>query len=223
MNLKIIHIKSENNNAFSLVLEKPKNFQFYPGQYLDIKLPVKDSNGTTRAFTISSSPTEKFLMITSKKGISEYKKFMENLKSGDVVKTSHPAGTFTLDESTPAVFICGGIGITPFRSMLRWVVDEKINTPIILIYSNSDNNFLFKKELNFWQKQLSNLIIHYIITTNSGRLDQESFFKLYPKPYPLNPIYYLAGSHEFVDGFEKILISAGIDETNIRYDRFDGY
>src|SRR3989338_3017940 len=122
MNLKILQTKSENNNVFSLVLEKPKDFQFYAGQYLDIELPVNDKFGSTRAFTISSSPSEKFLMVTPKKGVSEYKKFIENLKSGGTIKTSHPAGTFTLDEFTPAIFICGGIGITPFRSMLRWAV-----------------------------------------------------------------------------------------------------
>lgn len=215
MILKILEKRIETDQVFSLILEKPATLHFYPGQYLDVE--------NTRSFTISSSPTEDFLMITTKTGFSTFKKALENLKTGDTIITSHPAGTFTLDESTPAVFIAGGIGITPFRSMIKYAVDQKIPTKITLIYSNSDSNFLFKKELNIWQKQLTDLTIHYIVTSQSGCLDQERLLKLNPKSYPLNPIYYLAGPPKMVDSFENLLTGLGIDEVNIRYDRFDGY
>lgn len=221
MLLKVLEKKSETKNAFSLILEKPKNFNFYPGQYLDVELPVNDPNGNTRAFTISSSPTEDFLMISPKKGFSKFKKALEKLKSGDSTTTSHPVGTFTLDESSPAVFIAGGIGITPFRSIIKYAFDQKLTTPITLFYSNSDDNFPFKKDLAEWQKQLPNLTIHYIVTSLDGRLT-----KLPPFPsgahYQL-PIYYLAGPPKMVDDFAKMLLDSGVDETNIRYDRFDGY
>lgn len=217
MNLKLKKIKNA-QGCFSLIFEKPAGFSFYPGQYLDIKLRVNDPNGDTRAFTVSSSPTEEFLMVTPKKGTSPFKKFMEQLKSGDTIESSHPAGTFTLDESSTAVFIAGGIGITPFRSIIKYAVDQKLKTPITLIYSNSDENFLFKDELDNWQKINHKLKIIYHNSTLLGRLKH-----LYPKPQTLNPTYYLAGSHGFVNDTAKILIDSGIDETNIRYDRFDGY
>src|SRR5688572_14308982 len=136
MILKVADRKIESEKYFSLVLEKPDDFQYYPGQYLDIELDVKDKFGKTRAFTISSSPTENFLMITIKKGLTPFKKKLETLKKGDILLASHPAGTFTLDESEKAVFLAGGVGITPFRSMLRYVKDQRISTKIILIYSN---------------------------------------------------------------------------------------
>ena len=222
MILKIKNKKIENRNCFSLILEKPVGFNFYPGQYLDIKLPVANPNGDTksgdtRAFTISSSPTEDFLMVTPKKGISPFKKFMENLKAGDTVESSHPAGTFTLDESSPAVFLAGGIGITPFRSIIKYCVDEQISTLMTLIYSNSDENFLFKEELENWQQYLPNLTIIYHNSSQNGHLTH-----LPPTTYHL-PIYYLAGSHSFVNNMAQMLIDSGVDETNIRYDRFDGY
>ncbi len=217
MILKVIK-KSETKNISSLILEKPKGFHFYAGQYLDIELPVNDPNDDTRAFTISSSPTEDFLMITTKKGISKFKKYLESLKEEDIIESSHPAGTFILDESSPAVFLAGGIGITPFRSMIKYAVDQKISTAITLIYSNSDNNFLFKKELDAWQKAYPKLKIIYHNSSKNGRLQN-----LNPKPQTLNPIYYLAGSHSFVNNMAQILIDSGVDETNIRYDRFDGY
>lgn len=218
MNLKVLEKKQETNNILSLILEKPKNFRFYAGQYLDIELPVEDKFGKTRAFTISSSPSEDFLMITPKKGISPFKKFIEQLKPGDQINTSHPAGTFTLDESSAAVFIAGGIGSTPFRSIIKYVLDNKISAHITLIYSNSDDNFPFKDELDEWQKQLLNLEIIYINTNKTGRLKTLDSQYLIP-----NTIYYLAGSHGFVDNLEDILLKMGIDPTNIRTDRFDGY
>lgn len=220
MILKVIKNKKLGNNYFSLIIEKPKGFNFYPGQYLDIELPVEDKFGNTRAFTISSSPTEDFLIITPKKGKTSFKKFMEKIKAGDTITSSHPAGTFTLDESSPAVFIAGGIGITPFRSMIKYVLDKKIPTPIILIFS-ANNFFPFKEELDLWQNQLTSLNIYYLDTSKEGRLDRNKLLKTINN-IP-NTIYYLAGSHSLVDNLENILLNLKVDQTNIRTDRFDGY
>lgn len=214
-------LSSRNKNCFSLILEKPDNFTFYPGQYLDIKLPVSDPDGDTRAFTISSSPTEDFLMITPKKGLSPFKKFMEELKAGDEIESSHPAGTFTLDETEPAVFIAGGIGIIPFRSIIKYAVDNQLKTSMTLIYSNSDEDYPFKEELERWKDDLSKLTIIYHNSSQNGRLDNTKVPTAVGKT--VNTIYYLAGSHSFVNSMEKILLDSGVDQTNIRYDRFDGY
>lgn len=212
MKLKVKQIKKAGQSYISFVFEKPKGFKFYSGQYLDINL-----NGDSRTFTISSSPSEDYLMITTKKGFSDFKKKLFGLEVGDIVNTSHPAGTFTLDESTPAVFLAGGIGITPYRSMIKYVLDQKIPTPMTLIYSNSDNDFLFKKEVDEWKQSLVDLNLIYHNSSQNGHLTN-----LPPTIYHL-PIYYLAGPPSFVDDIEKILLGLGIDETNIRYDRFDGY
>ena len=217
MNLKVKDKKIVTKNVFSLIFEKPKDFNFYAGQYLDYQLPIKDPLGDTRPFTISASPTEPFLMLSTKKGFSVFKKALYKLKAGDQIQTSHPAGTFILDESSSAVFIAGGIGITPFRSIIKYSLDQKISTPMTLIYSNSDDNFLFKKELESWKQNLPNLTIIYYNSTKNGRLIQ-----LPATSYQL-PIYYLAGSHSFVNNMAQILIESGVDETSIRYDRFDGY
>ena len=224
MLLKILNKKRETINVFSLILEKPENFSFYPGQYLDIELPVNDPLGNTRAFTISSSPSEDFLMITTKKGISQFKKTLYKLKAGDKISASHPAGTFILDETESAVFLAGGIGITPFRSIIKYALDQKLSTPITLLYSNSDNNFLFKKELNQWQKLYPKesfahpkLKIHYVVTDKDGRLTSAKLRSI------VNSIYYLAGPPKMVDDFESMLLNLRVDPTNIRTDRFDGY
>ncbi len=225
MLLKIKDIKKYFDKYLCLILERPQDlpagrqgFHFYAGQYLDIKLPVKDPSGDTRAFTISSSPTEDFLMVTPKKGISPFKKFVEKLQVGDKIESSHPAGTFILDETENAVFIAGGVGITPFRSIIKYVADNELQTSITLIYSNSDNNFLFKEELEGWKSNLPNLTIIYYNSSQNGRLNSLNTKYLIP-----NTIYYLAGSHSFVNAVALMLIESGIEEINIRYDRFDGY
>ncbi len=223
MKFKILQKKKDANKTFSLILEKPKDFRFYPGQYLDVELPVNDPLGKTRIFSISSSPSEDFIMLTYKTGISIYKKKLQSLKRGDIISSSHPAGTIVLDDSSPAVLIPGGIGIAPHRSMIKWAVDGKLNLPIILIYSNSDPDFIFKKELDIWQKQYPKLTIHYVITSKVGHLNETKVKQLYPIPYTLYPIFYLAGPPAMVDDFEEILLKLGIDDTSIRTDRFDGY
>lgn len=221
MKLTVKKIKKEAEDSFSIIFDKPKNFQFYPGQYLDMELPVEDPRSQTRIMSISSSPSEDFLMITYIEGISPYKIAMQNLRPGDIVESSHPAGTVVIDDSSPLVFLAGGVGIAPHRSMIKWAVDQKLDLPITLIYSNSGPDFIFKKELDQWQKQFNNLTIYYVVTSKDGRLSDA---KLATAVGSLaNKIFYLAGSPGMVDDFENVLLKMGIDSTNIRTDRFDGY
>ncbi len=212
MLLTVKQTKNESGNAFSIIFEKPKAFNFYPGQYIELD---------DKCFTLASSPTEAFLMMTTRPGISGFKKHLKRIRTGEIIQSSHPAGTFTIDEADPAIFIAGGVGITPFRSMIKWAVDRKLHLPITLIYSNSDSDFIFKEELDKWQSELPNLTIHYINTVKEGRLDQEKLQRLITHHSSL--IYYLAGPPSMVDDFEEILLNMEIDSTNIRTDRFDGY
>lgn len=221
MILKVIQKKKEITGVFSLIFEKPENFQSYPGQYLDYELPIEDPYGNTRAFTISASPTEDFLMLSTRHGHTPFKKYLEKMKAGDVIKASHPVGTFILDETSPSVFIAGGIGITPFRSMIKYCFDQNIQTFITLFYCNSDENFVFKDSLEEWRQKLPNLKIIYINTTKQGYLSvktiKNSVFNIQ------NSIFYLAGPPKMVDSFEKMLVKNKVDKINIRYDHFDGY
>src|SRR3989344_2828440 len=133
MQLEIKAIKKEAGGVFSLLFSKPENFIFYPGQYLDIG----------RILSISSSPTEDFVMLTYKTGISSFKKMLEKVKIGDLFSSSHPAGTVVMDNSSPIVMIAGGIGITPHRYMITskdgHLTKEKlrsiINFPLSIINS----------------------------------------------------------------------------------------
>lgn len=219
MNLQVLQNRSDGDDYFSLILEKPVGFNFYPGQYLDIKLPAGQDN--IKTFTISTSPTENYLMITARKGISKFKKIMQNLSAGDNIVVTHPIGTFILDESQKNIFIAGGIGITPFRSMIKYAVDQNIRQNLTLMYLNSSDNFLFKDTLDDLQKNLPNLNIIYRQTRLQGRPNAEELKALVRGND--EAIYYLAGPTEMVENFEKILLNLGMDNVNIRTDRFDGY
>lgn len=223
MLLKLLKTQKDTKDVLSLIFEKPVGFNFYPGQYLDVELPVADSLGKTRIFSVSSSPSENFLMLTFKTGVTPYKKKLQTLKAGDIISSSHPAGTVVMDDSSAAVMLSGGIGIAPHRSMIKWTLDKNLDLPITLIYSNSDDEFIFKKELDSWQKQYLKLTIHYIATEKEGRLNTEKLKNILPTTNYQLPIYYLAGPPAMVDDFENILLDLDVDSINIRTDRFDGY
>ncbi len=230
MYLTVENILEEGSKYLTIYLKKPKNFNFYPGQYIDIELSLNpvDPRNNVRAFTITSSPTEKHLMITFKKGISRYKKYLESIRVNDQIKVSHPAGTFILDDSTPAVFIAGGIGITPFRSMLKYAVDLNLKTPLNLIYTSSNPNFAFKAQLDNLQKTYSNLKLIYLTTTTERELNKINLKKILTQlkissSQSANLIYYLSGSHKMVESVSKLLLDFGVDQFDIREDNFDGY
>lgn len=223
MKLVVKQIHKETENVLSIMFEKPKGFEFYPAQFVDIIFPdIKVDN--SRIYSLSSSPTENYLMITFKKGISDHKKKLMNLKPKDIVEITHPNGTYTLDELTPAVMLAGGVGIAPHRSMIKYAMDKKINLPLILIFSNSTKNFPFKKELDSLSEKQANLDIHYVVTGKNGRLTKPKLNSIL-KNYFLKaePIYYLAGPPSFVYDFNQILQTMDIDSVNIRLDSFDGY
>jgi ferredoxin-NADP reductase len=222
MHLQVKSIKKEAPFTLSILFEKPVAFQFYPSQFIDVAVNIKNPDNS-RIYSFSSSPTEEFLMITLREGFSPHKKKLQNLKPGDLVTISHPNGTYTLDESSPAVMLAGGVGIASHRSMIKFALDSKLKTPITLIYSNPDENFIFKQELDLWQKQYPKLTIHYINTTKNGRLTKDKLESLYPKYQILDTIYYLAGPPSFVEDMEKILTQLQVDRVNIRLDSFDGY
>ncbi|KKU29279.1 MAG: putative oxidoreductase FAD/NAD(P)-binding component [Microgenomates group bacterium GW2011_GWC1_46_20] len=123
-------------------------------------------------FTISSSPTEDFLQFTTKfREESDYKKALWQRKIGDELEINGPFGNFVLDEkdTTPRLFIAGGIGITPFRSMIKYVSDKQLTLPIKLLYSVKS-----KAEAAF-AAELSDLRI--VETEKEGRLDKEKIEK----------------------------------------------
>jgi glycine betaine catabolism B len=125
-------------------------FDYTAGQYafFDIGGVYNDSRGPIRHFTISSSPTEDFLMITTRIRDTPYKKRLSSLEKGTIVKVRGPQGKFILHEdySKPAVFLSGGIGVTPFRSMIKYATDKQLPIKIVMFDSNRNQENTYSKK-----------------------------------------------------------------------------
>jgi ferredoxin-NADP reductase len=206
---------------------------FIPGQYLEWSLvhPHADSRGFRRYFTIASSPTEQELHIAVKipDKPSTFKQALTNLRPGDGLYATNLEGEFVLQKNpnTSYVFIAGGIGITPFRSMIKSLLDNKIKAQITLFYITHDSNeFVFDELFDEAQKQFGLQVVH-VVSENPpanwdgevGRLD-ETMIKKHIPDY-LNRIFYLSGPQPMVMGYKKLVQSMGV--KHIKTDYFPGY
>jgi ferredoxin-NADP reductase len=116
-------------------------------------------------------------MFTTRIRDSPYKKRLSTLEEGSKVKVRGPEGQFVLheDRSKPAVFLSGGIGVTPFRSMLKYATDKRLPVKIIMFDSNRNrSNILFKKEFDEWVNINRNLKIIYTISEEEDRQHEQS-------------------------------------------------
>src|SRR5215218_10843746 len=136
--------------------------------FFDIGGVYNDPEGPIRHFTIASSPTEGFIMISTRIRDTPYKKRLSSLEENTtIVRVRGPEGKFTLHEdySKPAVFLSGGIGVTPFRSMIKYATDKQLPIKIIMFDSNrNQTNILYKKEFDEYVNINRNLKIVYTIT-----------------------------------------------------------
>lgn len=217
-----------------------KSFFFTPdqkvtwqaGQYFYVTLPklnYPDPRGDTRHFTISASPTEgdDIRITTRVRPESGFKKSLDELPIGTQLVGRGPNGLFVLPEKIKPesryVFLAGGIGITPFRSMIKYALDKNIEVPIHVIHSNSDTEFVFKKDLDTWAGQLKNLKLNYIDTSKEGRLDLDKL-KERTKDYDLTKTtFWVVGPPAYVNAMDEILTQMGVLEDNKRVEKFTGY
>ncbi|MFZ3301954.1 MAG: FAD-dependent oxidoreductase [Microgenomates group bacterium] len=235
MTLTLVKKTDEAKGTKSFYFKPSEDFTFEAGQYIYIILPslkYEDARGDTRHFTISSSPTEtedNLLRITTRmRDQSGYKKTLDELEIGATVAARGPQGFFVLnskkvDTTSPQIFLAGGIGITPFRSIIKYNLDKGLNIPIHLIYSNSDSEFVFKSELDLWQTQNQNLKIDYFDSSKEGHLDSDKLKTLLPATDFKQTTFWAVGPNPFIDAMEEIFEKLEIPEDNIKTEKFTGY
>lgn len=219
--LNVEKVEEEIDGCESIYFQRPKGFDFVPGDCFNLFFKEKDfSEG--RIFSFSSSPTEDLLRVTFRKGITAYKKRLEEIISGDrlYVKSFGSNYEFYLDR--PLVFYAGGIGITVFRSIIKKVIDNGLKPDFTLIYSNRSKDFIFKKELDEWAKELT-MPIQYIATQNEGRLTMAKIQNFVPDIRDRAYAHYIVGPPMMVDATHDMLLSLGLESKDIFTDSFDGY
>jgi ferredoxin-NADP reductase len=217
--------------------EKPAGFTFEPGQCGDFTLnnpPQNDAEGNKRSFSIASAPFENELVIATRMRDTAFKRSLKLIDLGTELELEAPWGELTLHEDAriPAVFLTGGIGITPVRSIVLQAAHDKLAHPIFAFYSNrTPNDAAFLEELKAAQVSNPNFTLIATMTEVEGSETKwsgetgyitEAMLKKH-LPDLKRPIYYLTGPPEMVGAMQKLLKSAGVKEANIRAEEFSGY
>ncbi len=203
---------------------RPANF--IPGQFLEYTLPhpKPDSRGIRRWFTIAASPTEGQILITTKfsEKSSSFKQALRKMKIGDEITASKVEGDFVLpanqaDSANKLIFVAGGIGITPYRSMIKYLLDKNEKRDIVLLYgAKTEQDFVFKDifaeaEAKGWLKPI------YVTTPLSAELVKEKV------PDWHECTIYVSGPEPMVESLEKQLLAISVPDARLKRDYFPGY
>lgn len=221
------------------------DFSFVPGQYVKmfLDIPSPDERGTSRSFSIVSSPLDtNVLSITTKIGSSAFKQTLAMLVPGTQVKFFGPMGRFILngDENRPHIFLAGGIGITPFHSMLLYAAAKKLSFPIMLFVSFSTiEEMVFYDGLMKIAEDYPTIKVVYTITQpevipsaatkdginvwtgETGRISADLIKKYAPEF--MNSLFYISGPPVMVDAMLVIVQEMGVPEEQVRKEKFIGY
>ncbi|HVZ11758.1 MAG TPA: FAD-dependent oxidoreductase [Patescibacteria group bacterium] len=209
------------DDAYLFVFEKPVDFNFSAGQYLEIKLNIDnpDDRGSARYFTIASSPSEENLMIVTRILDSTFKKKLVNLEIGEVVEMDGPYGNFILDEKEgrKIIFISGGTGITQARSMIIYAKAKKIGFKIQLISSfRKKGDYFFEEEMaDLNDKKFSSIFFPDYSHEALAQQINKNVTDIY------KVVYYISGSGEWVLGAEALLKDMGVSADRIKFENLD--
>ncbi len=223
--------------TMAFLFERPEGFEFKAGQSGDFTLlnpPETDAEGNTRAFSIASPPHEQELMIATRMRNTAFKRVLKTMSIGTQISLEGPFGSLTLHNNVerPGVFLAGGIGITPFRSMVFRAAKERTPQRLYLFYSNrSPEATAFLEELIDLEKHNSNLKLiatmdevgksHRGWNGEMGFINKAMLTK-YLKTLE-GPIFYIAGPPAMVTAMQKMLNEAGVNDDDIRIEAFSGY
>lgn len=217
--------------------EKPAGFGFKAGQFLTLTLiapPETDAEGNRRTFSIASAPQEEDLMIATRMRDTAFKRVLKTLPLDTEVKIQGPFGSLTLhsDSTRPVVLLAGGIGITPFRSILLDATKNQLPHRLFLFYSNRrPEDAAFLEEVEELEQENPN---YKFIGTMTGMEKSSQPWHGetgYITPALLvkviddltAPIYYVAGPPALVTAVPKMLHDVGVSHENIQAEEFDGY
>lgn len=231
MNVTFERSEAEADNIRTFYFRPERPLQYTAGQFIELTVnhPRPDVRGQKHWFTLSSSPTDELLSITTKWAAdkqSSFKKALWKLQKGDEVQMSDAMGDFVLPKllQTPLVFVAGGIGITPFHSILKWLANTGEKRPIKLLYAvRNEDEIIFQK--TFEDAGIRPTIIvsqpSEFWGGERGQLTAETIFGL-EKPDD-DTLVYVSGPEPMVESLEKGLKKAGLKQSRFVGDFFPNY
>lgn len=235
VNIKLTSKKEVASETMAFHFEKPQGFTFKPGQFADYTLinpSETDAEGNTRGFSLGA-PYENDIVFTTRMRDTAFKRNLKKMEIGTEVIFDAPYGSFTLHNNlkVPAVFLSGGIGITPMRSIILQATRDMTAHKIFLFYANkTPKDAAYLDELIEAQNKNANFKLIASMTEKVGSEDWKGetgfFTKELMEKYVGDlslPIYYISGPPSMVTSIRKTLNDAGIDDDNIRTEEFSGY
>ena len=232
MKVTFVRSEAEAANIRTFYFKPEQSVRYTAGQYTELQVPHKnpDERGDKRWFTLSSSPEDELISITTKYAgddkTSSFKKALFKLKPGVVLDAAEPMGDFVLPKliQTPLIFVAGGIGITPFHSILKWLHDTVEERPIKLLYGvRNEDEIVFQD--TFRAAGVEPVMVVSEPTEawggERGHLSAELILGL-EKPSE-NTLVYVSGPEPMVQALAKDLHEAGLDKHHIINDEFPNY
>jgi ferredoxin-NADP reductase len=232
MLVKLDHSEPVADHIQSFYFQPERPIKHTAGQFIELTIthPNPDSRGQKHWFTVSASPTEDMPAITTKfpaEGqTSTYKQALQALKPGDEVMMSDPMGDFVLpkDKSIPLVFIAGGIGVTPFRSMIKYLLDTGEKRDITLLYAANTLPEVAFRDLFAEYGLEAKIFLSKPDTAwkgETGQLTAQRILEMAPdKP---GQLYFASGPEPMVEALVKGLQDAGVDKRRLVGDYFPNY
>ncbi len=224
-------------NVYDFIFARPPQMAFAPGQYMEWTLGHNDpdSRGNRRYFTLASSPTEPELRVGVKfyKKSSSFKKAMLAMDEQTEIVANQLAGDFVLPDNPneKLVFLAGGIGVTPFRSMIQYLMDTYQRRPIVLFYANKTaDEILYREVFDRAQRDLGIEVIYTLTDARKlpaswkgrvGRLSSKLIQAVVPEYQ--NCTFYISGPNAMVDSFNGLLRDLGVAPARIKTDFFPGF
>ncbi len=222
IHLTVLRTEQLDDVTMTVHFTRPAGFEYESGDWIDLGFDdVTPSGGIT--YSLSSSPTEPELSIAFRVGISPFKRRLQSLEPGDTLFISQYGNDygFHLKDNRSSVLIAGGIGIAPFRSMLKELYDTGNKNQVQLVYMNKGTQYVFAAEIETWRAALPNVRVDYVDTTGLNRKKREKLLVGLIKNDAHH--YFVAGPEGMVEATEHLLIDAGISARDIRIDSFGGY
>lgn len=214
-----IDSKHELGDVYSYFFKPQENLQWTAGEYLNYALPGLPPAEAERLFTICSAPHEGVLRVTTINGISLFKQKLRDLKRGDEVEVDQLGGNFVWeDDGRKKLYLAGGIGATPFRSIVLDRLHTNKPNDATLLYAGKNDHRPFLDELEAAAKQDPTFTK---FDYDTKRISVEEILNVVPD-YKDRTIY-IAGPQLFVEGLGDALAADGVDRSQIKYDWFDGY
>ncbi|HSX34722.1 MAG TPA: FAD-dependent oxidoreductase [Candidatus Saccharimonadales bacterium] len=242
MNVTFDHREPIAKNIVTLWFKPERPVFYVAGQFTEMYLPHAgvDSRGERRWFTLSSSPTDPLLGITTRlaaEDSSSFKKALDLLQPGAPLKLADPMGDFVLpkDTSLPLLFVAAGLGITPVHSMVKWMRDRREERPVHLIYAVSHENELaflplFEEFSAKFGMQFTPVVKHPSAgwQGESGSLTTSRILELAGSAFTNsaadeNALIYLSGPEPMTETFYKELTARGVPNERLVTDYFPGY